>query len=413
MLQPTIKIIPLKAAIVSDRPTHLDLLIKISLPVIDTEVERSPLNIGLVIDRSGSMTGKKIEYARQAAIYAVEQLLPIDRVSVTIYDNEVDVIVPSTLVKNKAKICDQIRRIAARGMTNLHHGWLQGGIQVSQHLATDRINRILLLSDGLANEGETNPDAIASDVHGLAKRGVNTSTMGVGDDYNEDLMEAIACSGDGNYYYIENPEQLPTFFAAELQGLLRLYGQKVSLGIRPENDVVITDVLNDLAQTEYGNYQLANLIQGNTITCAFRLKIPPMAAEKTLFSVRLAWNQPGTSERQSLIVKFQLPVVNSAEFDRITADPDVQQVVAQLMVARAKTEAIDYLDRGDLVSARVSLASARQCAADLPAFLQNRRAIKTELTDLDEAESQLDSGQTSKMRKKLSSQNYQRRRNTD
>ncbi len=413
MQQPNITIVPLKSAVMSDRATHLDLLVKISLPPLQTKLNRPPLNIGLVIDRSGSMQGKKIEYARQAAIYAIEQLLPSDRVSVTIYDNEIEVIVPSSLVKNKTDICQKIRRITARGMTDLHGGWLQGGIQVSQNISPQQIDRVLLLSDGLANVGETNPDSIASDVHGLAKRGVNTSTLGVGDDYNEDLMEAIARSGDGNYYYIENPDLLPAFFDSELQGLLALFGQKVSLGLRPDNGVIVTDIFNDLARTDCGNYKLANLIHGNTVICALRLKIPPMPIEMNLCSFRLAWDEPGKTVRQSLLVNLQLPVVSSEEFDRIVPDPDVQQIVAQLMTARAKTEAIDYLDRGDIVGARAALAVARvHISADLPAFLHSRTAIQQELSDLDVAESQLTSGETSKMRKKLSSQNYQRRQHT-
>jgi Ca-activated chloride channel homolog len=413
MQQPTITIVPLKSAVANDRTTHLDLLVKISLPPVKTQFQRPPLNIGLVIDRSGSMQGKKIEYARQAAIYAIEQLLPTDRASVTIYDDKVDVIVPNTLVQNKTDICQKIRHITERGMTNLHEGWLQGGIQVSQNLSPQQIDRVLLLSDGLANVGETNPDAIASDVRGLAKRGVNTSTLGVGDDYNEDLMEAIARSGDGNYYYIDNPDRLPEFFALELQGLIAMYGQKVSIGFQPDNGVVVTDIFNDLERTNYGNYKLANLIHGSTSVCALRLKIPAMSTETKLCSFRLAWDEPGKTDRQSLTVEWQLPVVNSEEFDRISPDPDVQQIVAQLMAARAKTEAIYHLDRGNVASARKALRVARaRVSADLPAFMQNSPIIKQELSDLDLAEEQLTSGETSKLRKNISSQNYQRRQHT-
>jgi Ca-activated chloride channel homolog len=412
MNQPNLTIIPLKAVVMSDRTTNLDLLIKISSPPLVDKVERSPLNIGLAIDRSGSMAGNKIEYARQAAIYAVEQLLPTDRVSVTIYDEEIQVLVPSTLAENKADICRKIKTIQSRGMTALHAGWLESGVEVSKYSAPNQIDRVLLLSDGLANVGETNPDMIAGDVHGLAKRGVNTSTMGVGDDYNEDLMEAIARSGDGNYYYIEDPEQLPKFFAAELQGLLALYGQKVSLGIRSNNGVVVTDIFNDLDKTTADNYKLANLIYGNSISCAIRLKIPPMQTSIELCSVRLAWDEPGKSQRQSMVVKLQLPVVTGEEFDLISPHPDVQEIVAILMTARAKTEVINHLDRGDYQSARAGIAYARsysktlRCSSPLMLF-EDLGGVDEEL---DEAEKELETGDISKMRKKMSSQNFLRRR---
>jgi Ca-activated chloride channel family protein len=181
----------------------LDVLVRIVPPQIESRGERPQLNLGLVIDRSGSMSGAKLRAARQAAIYAVEQLLPQDRISVTVFDNTVQTIVPSTLATDKSSIISRIQRIDTGGTTALYDGWYQGGIQVSQHLDPRGLNRVLLVTDGLANVGETNPDRIAGDVHGLAKRGVSTTTMGVGNDYQEDLLEAMANSGDGNYHFIE------------------------------------------------------------------------------------------------------------------------------------------------------------------------------------------------------------------
>jgi len=131
-------------------------------------------------------------------------------------------------------------------------------MQVSQFLNAE-LNRVILLSDGLANVGETNPDAIASDVHGLAKRGVSTSTMGLGDDYNEDLLEAMARSGDGNYYYIASAEQLPSILEQELQGLTATFGSAATLHLEPQGDVVVADVLNDLDVDASGQFKLPNL----------------------------------------------------------------------------------------------------------------------------------------------------------
>src|SRR3712207_2057060 len=108
---PTIDLIPLRAAVSSDSPTTLDVLVRITPPKVEVELKRPILNIGLVIDRSGSMSGQKIEYARQAACYAVQQLLPTDRVSVTIYDTQVQTLVSSTLAVNKANITGKIQRI--------------------------------------------------------------------------------------------------------------------------------------------------------------------------------------------------------------------------------------------------------------------------------------------------------------
>ena len=176
MKKPRIEFIPLRSAISSDSETYLDLLIKIVLPSVETQLNPQALNLGLVIDRSGSMQGKKIEYARLAASYVVGQLQERDRISVIIYDEIVEVLVPSTPVNYRNEIQKKIATIEPRGCTNLHSGWLEGSLQVSQHLQPRQLNRVLLLSDGLANAGETNPNTISHHVQGLAQRGVSTTT---------------------------------------------------------------------------------------------------------------------------------------------------------------------------------------------------------------------------------------------
>lgn len=143
----------MRDAISSDISTTLDLLVKIIPPEVETYMERPPLNISLVIDRSGSMRGEKIQYACQAACYAIEQLLPTDRVSVIIYDDRIDTLISSILATDKAFITSQIKRIQSRGSTALHGGWVQGGVEVSKYLNPQHLNRVILLSDGLANIG--------------------------------------------------------------------------------------------------------------------------------------------------------------------------------------------------------------------------------------------------------------------
>jgi len=404
MKVPTINLIPLREAVSSDSPTTLDVLVRIIPPEPEIELERPALNIGLVIDRSGSMGGQKMEYARQAACYAVEQLLPTDRVSVTIYDDQVETLIASTPAVNKANIIHQIKRIHSRGSTALHAGWVQGGIQVSQHLNPEYLNRVILLSDGLANVGETNPDVIASDVHGLAKRGVSTTTMGIGDDYNEDLLEAMARSGDGNYYYIQSPQQLPNIFARELQGLMTTIGTTVSLGIEPQGDITLGEVLNDLDVNVNGRYSLPNLVIGNPIEVVVRLKVPPMAQESGLCYFRLAWNAPEQQTRQKLRVALRLPAVSSAQLREFPFNPEVQQQVALMMAARAKNEAVQLADRGNYEAASQLLQQTRQQMLTTPELSLTGPEAEA-LADLD---SELQARNISSYRKMSRSQSHSR-----
>lgn len=404
MKVPTINLIPLREVVSSDSPTTLDVLVRIIPPEPEIELERPALNIGLVIDRSGSMRGQKMEYARQAACYALEQLLPTDRVSVTIYDDQVETLIASTPAVNKANIIHQIKRIHSRGSTALHAGWVQGGIQVSQHLNPEYLNRVILLSDGLANVGETNPDVIASDVHGLAQRGVSTTTMGIGDDYNEDLLEAMARSGDGNYYYIQSPQQLPNIFARELQGLMATIGTTVSLGIEPQGDITLAEVLNDLDVNIKGRYSLPNLVIGNPIEVVVRLKVPAMAQGSGLCYFRLAWNAPEQQKRQKLRVALRLPAVSSAQLREFPFNPEVQQQVALMMAARAKNEAVQLADRGNYEAASQLLQQTRQQMLTTPELSLTGPEAEA-LADLD---SELQARNISSYRKMSRSQSHSR-----
>jgi Ca-activated chloride channel family protein len=388
MNAPRIEFVPLRDAIASDRPTNLDLLVKIIPPDPDDNLERPPLNIGLVLDRSGSMQGQKIVYARQAASYAVEQLLESDRVSVTIYDDRIETLVENTPAANKAQILQKIARVQPRNMTALHGGWLEGGVQVSKHLDPRQLNRVILLSDGLANVGETNPDVIASDVQGLAKRGVSTTTMGVGDDYNEDLLTAMADRGDGNYYYIESPEQLPDIFGMELQGLMATIGRNVRLRIELQGDVELTDVFNDFELTRQGEYQLPNLVMGNPFSVVLRLKIPPTSQSQELCGFRLSWDDPDRAERQTLRASLQLPVVTAAELEEIPFNDTVREQVALMMAARAKVEATRHAERGDYMASKRVLQNTRDA---LHCMAPKSMAIAQEFASLDEFDLEIES----------------------
>jgi Ca-activated chloride channel family protein len=407
MKKPTIEIIPVRSAVRTDAPLTLEVMLRITPPAPETQMQRPALNLGLVLDHSGSMRGhNKITFAREAAIFAMQQLLPTDRVSVTIFDSEVETIIPNTLADNKERLIELIQRIEPRGSTALHAGWMEGGKQTQHHLLAGGLNRVILLSDGLANVGEQNPDNIATDVSRLARAGVSTTTMGVGDDYNEDLLEAMANSGDGNYYYIESPQQLPDMFQSELQGLMATFGNTVSLGIEPCAGATVVEVLNDLDRLPTGRKKLPNLMYGMPINIVVRLEVPPSQKETEWCRCRLAWNAPKQSQRQSLVVSLRLPSVDGVAWEALTPNLEVSERTVLLLIARYKKEATLALQQHDREGTERSLTKARKALASAPQTNETRQ----EEQKLAEIEEYLRSGALDKFSKHAKYQAHQRRR---
>ncbi len=209
----------------------------------NNETKHLPLNISVVIDRSGSMSGDKIRNAKQAAKFIVDQLNPDDYFSVVMYDQTVDVVHEASRVENKQAIKLKIDRIVDRGSTNLMGGAMKGYEQVRKNYRSGYINRVLLLSDGLANEGITDAKQIERIVRKKSMdEGISISTFGVGNDYNEDLMTAMAESGTGNYYFISNAENIANIFKKELNGLKDIVAQDAELVVRIPDYVNIDKV---------------------------------------------------------------------------------------------------------------------------------------------------------------------------
>jgi Ca-activated chloride channel family protein len=181
------------------RSTHRSerfVLIELDAPAATAERHREPVNIAFVLDRSGSMGGRKIELARKAVEVAIDRLLPEDRFAVVAYDDRIDVVVESTPASREAKdgALRRIRDIDARGSTNLGGGWLKGAEQVALHQAAaggGGVHRVLLLTDGLANQGITDPAELARHAGELRARGIGTSTFGVGD-FSDTLLQGMA-----------------------------------------------------------------------------------------------------------------------------------------------------------------------------------------------------------------------------
>ena len=194
-------------------------------------INRPSVNLAIVLDRSGSMSGDKIVKAREAACEAIRRLDAKDIVSVVAYDNSSEVIVPAQHVAEKEALIARINAIEPRGCTALFDGVSAGATEIRKFKGKCEISRILLLSDGQANVGPSSAEELGRYGALLMKEGIAVSTIGLGVDYNEDLMTRLSQKSDGNSYFVEKSDDLPRVFASELGDVLSVAATKVALKV--------------------------------------------------------------------------------------------------------------------------------------------------------------------------------------
>ncbi|QQR97605.1 MAG: VWA domain-containing protein [Sphingobacteriales bacterium] len=317
--------------------------------------KRLPLNISLVIDRSGSMSGDKIRYVKDAAKFVIDNLTKDDIVSIIIYDDEVEVLQAATKVENKQLIKNKINTITDRGSTNLTGGMLKGYAEVKSNFKQGYINRVLLLSDGLANEGITDPIQIQKIVSTKNKEdGISLSTFGVGNDYNEDLMTSMAEQGTGNYYFIDSPDKIPSIFEKELKGLMTVVAQNVSLEIQIPANVEIQKV--------YG-YKYEKT--GNTLKVNFRdvfseevkgilikYKITNNATNPISFTAKVAYDDATSFKNENLNITIAQQFTENNKLYIASNQEKIHQQITLFEANENLENAMREVDKGNYEEAK-------------------------------------------------------------
>lgn len=400
---PKIEFLTERAKLLAGREQTVDVLIRITPPEVDSGISARPkLNLSLVLDRSGSMSGEKMLRAREATAYCVDQLLPTDRLSVVIFDNRVEVLIPSQLAENKAQLKGLLQEVSARNSTALHEAWVRGGMQVSEHLTDGAVNRVVLITDGLANEGLTNVDQIVSQVRGLFERGVSTSTIGIGEDFNEDLLIPMASAGGGNSWHVRTADDMQRIFAVELEGLIAQVAHTVTLGLVPADGVRLADVLNDFAMSETGRYRLPNLQSGSPLEVVAQLRIPQQAegTKLRLLDLRLGYTPQEMKSAEVAKQVFEVEFASERAVELLPVNHDVAKAVRMLMNARARAEAVRLLDTGDFAGSQSVLLQARLSSQAAFAPMASSPDVQEEMATFAEYDQSLTDRASDKMSRK-------------
>jgi Ca-activated chloride channel family protein len=349
------------------REHRLYLLARIKAGPRPEDDERRPLNLSVVLDRSSSMVGDKLDFVKQAAQHLVQRLGANDHFSLVTYNENVEVNVPPTPVVHKDAINLTIGAMKAGGTTNLSGGWLQGATLVEQHAAVGQVNRVLLLTDGLANQGVTEPDRLAAMARQKREEGITTTTMGVGMDFNEDLLTRMASEGGGGFYFIDHADQAPAMFAEELSDLLSVVGQNLSITLSLRPTVRMVRQLNAYPadvddQARVLTFRLGDLYADELKTLVLELTIPALKALGTVQVADLHFAYDELADDRVTHQTLDLPVMVNAVPDDAYQQPPSDEAVLKsallLRAARAREEAIKRADAGDFEVASQVLSGA-------------------------------------------------------
>ena len=354
-------------AVETEHDVHV--MFELTVPEAPRGGARRPLRIGLAVDRSGSMAGAKLATVQRCARYLVERLDPEDAIALVAFDDDVR-LVSSLRSPDVAALAPGIASIRPGGMTNLSGGWLKAVEEVRRR--DDGVRRVLLLTDGLANQGVTDPSQLTAVARATSQQGISTTTIGVGDGFAEELLTGIADAGGGRGWFAESVEDIPAIFAQEFDDLVAVVAQNVSLELRPAGEVQLLEVLNDYPSVgvEGGvQVQLGDVFSGQRLRVVLRLHIPNLVslgvqqvAELVLRYVTVGEEVVSHRSTFPLLVN----AVSAEEAAGAAPDPEVTDEVVVLSAARATDRARKLADEGRHADAsgllRETVAQLREVA---------------------------------------------------
>ena len=352
----------------------------------------TPLNLTLVLDRSGSMAGRKIADLKQAAKLTIDRMGPQDVVSIVIFDDKVDVVAPSQPVTNKLALMALIDAIDERGGTQISLGMQTGLQQLQQAHGAGRVSRMILLTDGETWEDEPQCRHLAGQAGGM---GIPISALGLGDEWNQNLLTDIAGNSGGNWDYVDTPDKILTafqFVVASMQGTVlsnaNLVLRLVS-GVRPRQAWRVAPLIDKLGQRVLSDRDIQVSLgdmqrEGQSVLVELVFPARPAGVYR-MAQAEVSYDVPGSGLAGE---KAQSDVMVTFTADPMTA----QQVNGRVMNVVEKVSAFKLMTR----------ALDESEAADAAVRTRRLRAAATQLLDMGEqglaqqaleAAEQMDAGQ--------------------
>ncbi len=330
-----------------------------------------PLNFCFVLDRSGSMQGAKLESMKAATSRVIETLTPADVVSIVIFDDTVQTLVPATPATDPAALLAAVNTIAESGGTAMSLGLQAGQIELQKYLGPDRLSYLVLLTDGQTWGDEDLCRTLAND---LGQAGVRMTALGLGAEWNEKLLDDLADATGGVSDYIAEPAQIATFFQRALRSAQGTAATDARLLLRLAKEVVpravhrATPTIANLGYQPIGESEVAvklgDLVHGQVNSVVLDLMVPVRAAGTfRIAQAELHATLPGATTPE--VVKQDLLLSFTAEAEAPAYDPRVMNLVEKVTAFKLQTRALAEAELGNLSGATQKLRAAATRLLDL------------------------------------------------
>lgn len=334
---------------------------------------QAPLNISLVIDKSGSMYQEgRLRYVQEAVKYVIDNLRPQDIISLVAFAASSQVILPAQAISDTTSakgLVDGIDDIDVGNITKMLEGITKGCVEVKKNFAPDRINRVIVLTDGLTKD----PVGCEIEAQKQYKQQLTFSTIGVGNEFNESLLLNIAEKNGGKSYYIDKPDTIGKIFAEELRGMQSVALRNIQVSLKMLNDVHLRRCFKahpqispmDLPESvdQKITFDLGDVSLGEQLSLLGELNLPPgEAGLHNILLVEASYDTPdGTETLQSAVS------VNCTSDENVSreANADVLRLVDIVSIFDRQAKAQTVINAGGQARATQLLRTAATTALNL------------------------------------------------
>ncbi len=312
---------------ISPQQPETILQIGFTTPKTSKFIDETPLNICLVIDRSGSMGGDRIENARQSALTLVSKLRPQDEVSIVIFDDQVDILLEHEKASNQQKIKQIIQSIEVRGSTDLNSGLKQGYELIAQKYNEKGTNKVLLLTDVLTNTGEVDVEAIIKNTKNYSwNHQIGITIVAIGVEVNDALARQITQSGKHSFHYVNDAEDIKKIFVDEVESIFSVIAKEVKLTIDYDQNLELLDFYGYMPAYRQNTISLGlnNMNAGLTQVVLMKFK----SKNPNISSKAIAKLEYYDVEKRKIFTDIQQIEIGSGIKDELLANYEVKKCIS-------------------------------------------------------------------------------------